>query len=66
MTQLFDVIHGVQHNRYLKDPHTIGRNILEWLGIFPSSSYVIEKKIIYSIVVVSFAAKCGHFISIIP
>ena len=43
-TQLFDVIHGVQHNGYLKASHIIRRNISVWLP-----SYIVShRKEIYS------------------
>ena len=43
-TQLFDAIHGVQHDRYLKTSCIIGRNISVRLGILPCSI----DRIIYS------------------
>ena len=43
-TQLFDVIHGVQHNGYLKASRIIRRNISVWLP-----SYIVSHgKEIYS------------------
>ena len=41
-TQLFDIIHGVQHKRYLKVSHILGKNSLIRLGMLPCS-IVIEK-----------------------